>query len=146
MAASGLFLSAEHPLSKRTAILEEEGGTAYLYLTAPREMRPEGDVVVYSTGVLASKAEALKAAQSGLPPPLTTEVASTDAVIRDVTPADFSFKWTTDGQGVALIRKGKPVAMILPGPQKPRGYSRALARDGFFGKPWDQAVYGSSFK
>jgi hypothetical protein len=146
VAASGIFLNSEHPVSKRTAIFEDDGGAAYLYLTVPREMRPDGDVVVYCTGVLASKADALKAAQSGLPPPLTADAASPEAVVRDAAPTDFSFKWTADGSGVALVRKGKPVAMLLSGPTKTRGYSRALAREGFFGKPWDQAVYSSSFK
>ncbi len=146
MAASGIFLSSEHPVSKRTAILEEEGGTAYLYLTAPREMRPEGEVVVYSTGVLATEAEALKAAQRGVPPPLARELASPEAVIRDAVAADFSFRWTSDGKAIALMRKAKPLAMLLPGPKRYQGYSRALARDGFFGKPWDQALFGSSFK
>jgi hypothetical protein len=144
--ASRIFLTSEHAASHRTAILEQDGGVAFLYVTVPGSLEPEGDIVVYSTGILATEAEALRAAQDGTPPPLTKDAATAEAVIRDATARDFSFRWSADGKGIALLRDGRPVAMLLPESKKYVGYSRALAKRCPFGRPWDDTLFRASFK
>jgi hypothetical protein len=144
--ASPIFVTAEHPRSGRTAILEELGGVAYLYLSAKGEPRPEGDVVVYSTGTLATDVQAKKAAQAGDPPPLTSSSASREAVVVGAVARDFSFVWTPDGEQVCVLRKGRPHAMIVLESGKRQGYSRAIGKAGFYGRPWNQAVFDSRFK
>ena len=45
---------------------------------------------------------------------------------------------------MAIVRAGKPLAMLLIG--KKRGYSKALRRSGFYGEPWDEALFTKTFK
>jgi hypothetical protein len=141
----GLFLAETNPTSHRSAVLEEKKGVAYLYLTKPGITQPAGDVVVYSTGHLGTSDEALKVGQEGGPPPLTSEAASAEAIVKGAAEKDFAFRWKQKGDGVVLLRNGKPIAMVVLVDGKPLGYSRALEKQGFYGHPWDQKLFESHF-
>jgi hypothetical protein len=139
-----LFVEAQHPQSKRHAVLEENAGSVYLYLTTPGEPRPERDIIVFSTQPLVSEKVALARAEAGDPPPLAKEYASDNAILNGVKLDQLALTWSKDGQAVAIIRAGKPLAMVLMG--KKRGYSKALRRSGFYGEPWDEALFTKTFK
>lgn len=143
--AGGVFISEKHPTSQRSAIFEETADVAYLYLTAPNTIRPEGDAIVYSTGKLTTPEEAKRVAEDGGPPPLAKSVASSEAVVRGVNEDQISFKWTSKGDGVAVLRHGKPVAMVIFVEGRVKGYSRALLKASFYGEPWDQATFENRF-
>jgi hypothetical protein len=138
-----IFLEHQHATSRRLAVLEADGRCAWLYLTEPGSRRPEKDAFVYSPGLLADSERAKAEAKEGLPPSLAAAFASERAVIGDARGEEFAFRWSAEGQGVAVLRKGEPIAMIVPGSKY--GYSKALARSGPYGEPWDQPTYDRVF-
>ena len=140
--ADEIFISDVHPLSKRWAILDDNGNSAWLYLTVPGEQQPEKYAFAYSP-VPPVEALNIDAIQRGEPPILTTALASEDAVITGLDTAQVNFLWSADGESLALAYQGRLLAMIVAGSE--RGYSAALSREGEFGLPWDEAVFGQSF-
>lgn len=141
--AEGFLLDRQHPGSHRNAILDANGRCAWLLLTVPDDYRIERDAFVFSPGPLVSLDEAIGAARAGEPPPLATDYASADAVIARARREHFAFRWSDDGQSVAVLHQGDPIAMIVAGSD--RGYSRALGKSGFYGFPWDSDVYDETF-
>ena len=139
----GLFLSWQHPVSKRTAILEELGCMVWLYLTAADTNKPERDCPVYSTVPLADKVDWIAVRESGAPPPLSKDVASSEAFVARPVAGQFEASWSSDGQSVALFRSGRCIAMIVAGVE--RGHSRALAVEGPLGLPFDEDLASATF-
>lgn len=82
--------------------------------------------------------------KAGFPPPLASEYASIDAVVMDAQPEDFSLRWSPDGESIALLRKEKPLAMIVS--RWKRGHSTALSKSGPYGEPWDEELFRATFK
>lgn len=143
MTEHGIFLDEQHPASGRFAVFEVEGPSAWLYLSAPGDSRPEKDIFAFSTGLLVTLEKAMEIAHTGNPPPLAAKHASEQAVIADARPEEFFFRWSGDGESVALLRQGEPLAMIVANSE--RGYSKALGFPGFYGQPWEQGHYDTIF-
>jgi len=141
--ADDIFLDSKHAVSGRFAVLEEMGGTAWLYLTHPELPKPEKDAIVYTRNKLASMEEVQAEARRGQPPPLAKEYASEGAIIPYARLDEFNIKWSFDGQSVAVLRNNVPLTMILADAN--RGYSKALSKSGPFGEPWDQQIYERVF-
>jgi hypothetical protein len=141
-----LFEVAEHPKSQRHAVLDEEGDVVYLYLTEPKAPRPAADVIAFSTGRLVTESEARKVAEQGAPPPLTVTSASKEAIVADLKASELTFEWKPDGESVCLLHKGRPVAMIVRVGRAFTGYSRAIAGEGSYGKPWSDERFKEVFK
>lgn len=139
-----MFLDQKHPQSGRFAILEADADCAWLYLTASGQPQLEEDAFAFSPGPLVTKDEAMAAAKAGAPPPLASEFASPIAVLTGTKPEEFAFKWSVDGESVAVLRNHDPIAMIVTGEK--RGFSKALAKSGFYGEPWDQQLYEATFR
>jgi hypothetical protein len=139
----GLLIEQQHPGSRRHALLDANATCGWLLLTVPDEYRIDRDAFAFSPGPLVPVEKAILAAKDGEPPPLASEYASAEAIIRDAGPDDFAFRWSDDGESVAVLYLGDPVAMIVSGSD--RGYSRALNRESFYGHPWDQELYDSVF-
>jgi len=140
----GLFLSWQHTVSKRTAILEQLDGMVWLYLTAPATNKPERDCPVFSTVPLADKVDWAAVRQSGAPPPLSKDVASSEALVARPVAGEFEAVWSSDGQSVALLRSGRFIAMIVAGVE--RGHSRALTVEVPLGLPFDEALANATFR
>ena len=138
-----IFLDSKHAKSHRFAILEEKNGTAWLYLTAADKPKPEKDVVVFARSRLATLNDVRAVAKKGQPPPLAKDYASKDALIRKPQGDEFTFLWSKDGQSVAVIHRGLPIAMILSNSK--RGFAKAISKSGPFGEPWDQSAYERAF-
>jgi hypothetical protein len=141
--ADGFLLDRQHPGSLRYAILEASARCAWLYLTVPENYRVERDAFVFSPGPLVTRDEAVGSASLGEAPPLSVDYATPEAVLPDARREHFAFRWSDDGQSVAVLYQGNPIAMIVAGAE--RGYSRALSRSGPFGFPWDSEVYDATF-
>ena len=137
-----IFISDVHPLSNRWAILDDNGNSAWLYLSAPGVQQPEKDAFAYSPVEPVAELN-IDAIRQGIPPILTRELASSDAVIRSMDTAQVNFVWAADGESVAIAYQGRLLAMIVSGSE--RGYSAALAKDGEFGQPWDESVFEQHF-
>ena len=139
----GFVLDRRHPASRRRAILDVNGRCAWLYLTLPDNMRIDREAFVFSPGLLVTLDEAFGAAKASQPPPLAADYASACAVIVDARREHFAFRWSDDGQSVAVLYQGDPIAMIIA--DTDHGFSRALGRSGFYGYPWNSDVYVDTF-
>ncbi len=142
--AEDIFISDYNPSSKRYAILEDNGYSAWLYLTKTGTQKPEKDAFVYSPVQPIEKLNIEEIKQKGTPPILTKDLATKSAVIIDAKSNDFKFVWAVDGESVSVLYRGLPMAMIVK--ETERGYSTSINKKGFFSLPWDTAIYDKYFK
>ena len=140
--SNGVFITDVHPLSKRCAILDDNGNSAWLYLTDPGQQRPEKDAFAYSP-VPPVESLDIEAIGRGEAPILPIGLASDDAVLTEVDSAQVSFLWSMDGESLAVAYQDRLLAMIVAGSE--HGYSAALRQQGEFGLPWDEAVFEQAF-
>ncbi len=126
-----------HLLSE-TAIFEDNGSSAWLYLVSSVSHEVESDAFVYSP--LEPDAELdRKGIQNGVPPKLSAEYASSVAVLNPDDENDLSIQWSTNGKSVALFYKDDVLAAIFDGEN--RGYSKALSKRCGFGNPWSDEKF-----
>jgi len=138
-----LFLEAQHAKSRRFAILEDNGNSCWLYLTTPDQPRPEKDCFVYAPVEPIEELNIDAVRDEGEPPILTKNLATNSALLTNPKPSDFRLRWSVDGESIAVVHKGVPVAMIVK--DRKRGVSKALNKSSFFGEPWDQGLYERVF-
>ena len=141
--AQSIFLTSVHPTSKRSAVLEDDSKVAYLYLTAPGTQRPEKDAIVYSRVPPVSKVDWEQIKQTGTTPMLRQDIASSTAVLVAPQEREFSFKWSRDGNSVAVLRSGTPMAFATMSERF--GYSKAVSVSSPLANAWDQSKYTSLF-
>lgn len=132
-----LFLSECHPVSRRLAIFDDDGTSAWLYLSGIGSDRPEADAWVYNR-VPAPEPEQVGRYRGG-PPPAPRGYAGAEALCEEPGRFAWSLRWSADGHSVALAREGLPMALIPAGAR--RGHSRLLERSGPWGEPWCEAAY-----
>jgi hypothetical protein len=132
----GPFISDQHPQSRRHAILEDDGRTGWLYLTAPDELRPIADVWVYNR---ASPADHVDRTDRSRPPPIVKRFAGSGAVVREPERSGWHLRWSVDGETVALERDGAVAALITSG--RKRGYSANVLSD----SPWGSLLTADVF-
>lgn len=137
--AEEIFLESRHEHSKRIAVFEDDERVAYLYLTKPRTQRPERDAIVYTR--LAPGAGAIQ--EKGSTPLLTQDLASETARIEKPDAREFSFSWSSDGNAVAILRNGIPMAFTAA--SEKFGYSKAVSKSSKLVNAWDQARYDALF-
>lgn len=137
------FVEDCHPTSTRCAILEDNGSSAWLYLTPAGGEGIEKDAFAYSP-VRPHEELDREAIEAGNPPILIRKYASERAVIESPEEHSFRLVWSSDGESVALLYKGDPIAMVVSGYEK--GFSVALVSKSGFGQAWDQSVYETAFE
>jgi hypothetical protein len=142
--AQGIYLQAIHPASKRAAVLEDDGHVAYLYLSAPGTLTPEREVVVYSRRPPVPNVDWWELSKTGETAPIWRDIASREAVISDPRTAEFAFRWAADGDAVALVRGGRPLAFVAA--SAAQGHSRAVVKPSPLALPWDGARFESTFR
>ncbi|WP_426323486.1 hypothetical protein [Pseudoduganella sp. R-43] len=141
--AKDIFIHSHHPVSKRFAIFEDNETVAYLYLTKPGTQRPEKDAVAYSRVPPAPEVDWNVIGQTGEVPPLPRDVASSQALIRNPREQEFTFKWSSSGEAVALLRSGVPIAFAAA--SEKFGYSKAVSKSSHLANAWDQKRYDAIF-
>jgi hypothetical protein len=141
MAVENLYLEEMHPESGRIAVLEDDGKSAWLYLTEPGTRKTAADAWVYNR-ITAPPTETIKSYRGG-PPPAAQGYASESALCANPEGHEWSFIWTSDGEAIAVAKDGQAMAFIVAG-QK-RGYSRELVKDGPWGHPWSDSLYRQTF-
>lgn len=141
--AKDIFIHSHNAVSDRLAVFEDDEKIAYLYLTKSGTQKPEKDAVAYSRVPLAEKIDWEHIKKTGDAPSLTRDIASPAAIIKNPKENEFSFKWSADGQAVALIRNGTPIAFASMADKF--GYSRAVAKPSPLANPWDQKRYDALF-
>jgi hypothetical protein len=136
------FLSEQHPVSRRWAFFEDDGQSAWLYLTEPDRTDIAGDCWIYNR-IPAPDASEIAAFRPG-PPPAACGFAGPEALVHDPEVSRIRLQWAEDGGAVALLVDGKPMGFLAAG--ESRGTSRNLARTGPWGNTWDQARYERFFR
>jgi hypothetical protein len=125
----------QHPDSQRTATFEDDGTSAWLFLSEPKGLKLVADAWVYNR-VPAPTRDQVKSFRSG-PPPAAEGYAGPDALCEEPTKFDWRFQWSMDGHSVAILQDGIPVAAIIDA-QRP-GMSRSLIQNGPWGIVWDDS-------
>ncbi len=134
-----IWLNDVHSGSGRAAVVEDDGVSCWLYLLDKPDGAIVRSVLVYSAVPPITAAEFRARGQSSGAPPLVVDYASASAVVSERVADDFSFRWRADGSAVAVLHRGKILAVAA----KDERYesSRALSQSGPFGDPLDLDRY-----
>jgi len=109
------FESEQHPLSRRWAVVEDDGEVAWLYLSAPEALKPVAACFLYNHA----------------------DQAAPQA-------KDIHFRWSNDGESVAVYFERVLMGFIVSGEQ--RGFSKLLTTAGALGAPLDESLYERTFR
>lgn len=136
-----VFLSEQHPVSYRWAVLEDDGLSAWLYLTEPNSEKPVADCWIYNR--IPNRGSTESYLSRGIAPPAPSEYVGYSAL--SITPNGSSFRlmWSKDGASVALFADNIIMGFIAAGHDK--GFSCNLKKAGVWGNPLDEDVYKSVF-
>lgn len=138
-----LFVAFTSQASQRTAVIAEELGSIWLYLSRRNERAPERDCWLLNTDA-EPRRDREYYRQHKSPPP-----APTDRVLSGgTTPAPSSdrwaVQWSADGESVAALLDGQPIGLIVSGHH--RGYARYIADEARpWADPWSDDAYGDAF-
>jgi hypothetical protein len=141
MVTVSIFLSEQHPASRRWAVLEDDGLSAWLYLTEPGSEKPVADCWIYNR--IPDPEPAASYLSRGVAPPAPAEYVSSGALLAPPDAARFRLVWSQDGKSVAVFAGSILMSFIASGHR--RGVSRNLKRAGAWGNPLDESVYKSAF-
>jgi hypothetical protein len=108
------FESDQHPASRRWAVVEDDGSVAWLYLSAPDSLKPVATCFLYNHA---------------------------DQVAPRV---DIHFRWSADGESVAVHFGGTLMGFIASGEQ--HGFSKLLTAASALGAPLDTNLYERKFR
>jgi hypothetical protein len=132
-----LFLTERHPTSRRYGTIEDDGVSAWLYLSEVDTPHIIADAWVFNR--IPAPPESLVESYKPNPPPAAQGYAADDALCTDPCAYRWELLWSEDGESLAALRDGVAVAMIIRA-AKP-GYSRFLIKSGFWGEPWNTHLF-----
>jgi hypothetical protein len=135
-----LFLSDQHPGSRRWAIVEDDGRSCWLYLTEADSTRIVAHCWLYNR----VPAPSGRIFERGDTPIVPAEYVIDPAPFPAPAATSVGFRWTQDGQGVAVQLAGELMGYLaLPARF---GYSRNLKAPGPYGCPLDLDAYAQAFE
>jgi hypothetical protein len=138
----GPYLSFRSNASGRHATLEDDGYSAWLYLTSQSEYEVIAHCFVYSRVQLPEHL-VLPFGREG--PPLLIHQQATSVAVQPAVPAEsLQLKFSSDGNSAVVLFRGEPWAFVTYDQQ--HGYSKSLSVAGPFGYPWDDQLYHEHFK
>jgi hypothetical protein len=141
--AQGIYLQSTSSVSARSAVLEDDGHVAYLYLCAPGTFTPEREAVVYSRRPPVPKVDWWELSKTGETAPISQDIAAPAATLPHPRAEQFTFRWSGDGEAVAVLHDGHPMAFVAS--SQPRGHSKAVRKRSALAMPWDQRLYDVLF-
>lgn len=141
---NGIFYDEQHEQSLRYGVFEDDGTVAYLYLTQPDRPVPVADCWIYNK-VPAPRPETIRE-YYGRPVPAMAGYAGPQAQYTGVEPPEVRFKWSKDGEALAVVVNGVPLGFLAPAEPRYHAFSRYLAREGRWGSPWDEPAYQRIFR
>ncbi len=136
-----VFLSEQHSVSHRWVVLEDDGLSAWLYLTEPDSERPFADCWIYNRISNPDPAESYMS--RGIAPSAPSGFVSNSALVSSPDASGFRLAWSKDGESVALF-DGKILMGFIASGQK-RGFSRNIEKAGAWGNPLNEGLYKSLF-
>lgn len=134
-------LSAQHPGSRRWAVVEDDGQAGWLYLTEPDIPKPVAHCWLYNRVRYIEPAQIEE--YRGAAPPAPRGIARDEGVKNQIVPSLISFRWTRDGHSVACLHAESPLGFIVDA--KSPGCGRYLIKSSPWGEPWDQGHYEALF-
>jgi hypothetical protein len=139
-AAEDLFISEQHPISQRSAILEDDGRVAWLYLTEPGTQKPAADCWLYNRVATPPRFDSAR----GEAPVVPATHAASGATQDPPFEKSVHFVWSSDGESVAVVFESQLAGFIAHG--KARGFSRNIRVSGPFGNVLDMNLYRNLFE
>ena len=136
-----LVISEPHEISARTAIVADEGDSIWLYITEANSSDIVGACWVANGEGMPEEPDLQSYTQKNLPPPAPAQVLHTGNTISNTLESSWELAWATNGQSACLFVNGEARAVITPS----GGYTRFLAMDCPWGKPWDAQVFADLF-
>jgi hypothetical protein len=122
-------------------VIEDDGDSAWLYLTEPGTAKPVLDCWLYNRRAITRKELADWPRDRPLPAPV--ELASAEALRTSPLPEQVGIRWDQHGESVAVIIDDQVLGFIVAG--RKRGYSLYLRSAGPWGEPFDQRLYDRIF-
>ncbi len=140
-----LFIEMYDDQSRRHAVLDGNGLTAWLYVHAPSEDPEltgpaEKACFVYNRAMPIDVSTVLSYRPS--PPPIAVGYAAESAVCVNPGCHDWRIVWSVDSRAVVLTRDREPWCLMLL-EEAMHGYSKSIRADGPWGSPWDQMKFES---
>ena len=139
MTSEDLFLSQQHPTSRRWAVVEDDGTVAYLYLTEPDSTKPAADCWLYNR----VESPSTFVGSRGGPPVAPATHVRDNHPFRPPEAESVSFRWSADGESVAVLFDNNLMGFIAANQR--RGFSSNLSKAGPLGSPIDQELYERLF-
>lgn len=137
-----IIFESKSPDSKKLAIFEDNGSSAWLYLASAKNHDVEKDAFVYSPQTPRKELNR-SGMKDGEPPILIQEYASENAVVRIDDENDLSIVWSDNGKSLSLFYGAEVLAAIYEDDEQ--GYSKALSVRCGFGKPWSDDKFAEHF-
>ena len=138
----GPYLSFVSNASGRHATLEDDGYSAWLYLTSQSEYRVIADCLVYSR--VEPPDHRIHPSGRGSPPLLLRQFASSVAVQPHVPVEILRLQFSVDGNSAVVFLRNEPWTFVTY--DQKHGYSKSLSVSGPFGHPWDEQLYSERFQ
>ena len=138
----GPYLSFRSDASGRHVTLEDDGYSAWLYLTSQSKYEVIATAFVYSRVEL-PEYRVMPFGRSG-PPLLLRQFGTSVAVQRSVAQDSLRIQFSHDGNSAVVLLHGEPWAFVTY--DQKDGYSKALSVAGPFGYPWDDQLYHEHFQ
>jgi hypothetical protein len=139
-ASEHLFISEQHPISQRWAVIEDDGRAAWLYLTEPGTQKPAADCWLYNRVPTPAHFDSA----SGEPPVVPATHARSTATQAPPSEESVHLRWSRDGESVAVLFDSELVGFIADGQN--RGFSRHLQVSGPFGNALDTELFERVFQ
>jgi len=141
-ASQDLFVSEQHPISRRWAIVEDYGRSAWLYLSEPDASKPAADCWLYNHAPTPAHLDT-DAVARGEPPIVPATHADETATLSPPAQRSVRLRWSDDGQSVAVLFDAVLIGFIAQG--HARGFSKHLRVAGPFGSPLDTVLFERVF-
>jgi hypothetical protein len=137
-----LLIKSQNSVSGRSAVVEDNGRSCWLYLTETSGEGIAKDAFVYSPIEPVEKLN-IEEIKNGEAPVITNSFASDTAVLTNPDESLLAIVWSSDGHSVSVNYANKPLAFIQG--IKLGSYSKSLSKDGAFGQQWNQKEYDGTF-
>jgi hypothetical protein len=138
----GPHLSFVSSASGRHATLEDDGYSAWLYLTSQSKYEVVADCFVYSRVEL-PEFRVMPFGRSG-PPLLLRQFATATSVQKSVPEDLLRIQFSSDGNSAVVLLRGEPWTFVTY--DQKHGYSKSVSVAGPFGNPWDEQLYHEYFQ
>ena len=141
-APQDLFVSEQHSVSRRWAVVEDDGRSAWLYLSEPGAPKPVADCWLYNRVATPAQLDT-QAVVRGESPIVPATHASESATFSPPAQQSVHFRWSHDGESVAVFFDAGLIGFIARG--QARGFSKHLRAPGPFGSPLDAELFERVF-